>query len=61
MLEDIESIRKHYDDKKFAFIGTSFGSQWALSYLRQYIQNVDRMILAGVEPLDRNHDKLSDR
>ncbi len=61
MVEDIESIRKLYNDPKLALIGTSFGSQWALAYMRQYPQNVDRAILSGLEPLDRNHDKPSDR
>ena len=56
MVEDIDQIRKSLEYDKIALRGTSFGSQWSMSYMRKYPENVDRAILAGVEPIDFGWD-----
>lgn len=56
LVDDIEAIRQTHGYDKIAFRGGSFGSQWALAYLQQYPQHVERMLLTGVEPLDYTYD-----
>ncbi|MCA9021265.1 MAG: alpha/beta fold hydrolase [Planctomycetaceae bacterium] len=56
LVDDIEAIRQTHGYEQIAFRGSSFGSQWALAYLQQYPQHVDRLLLSGVEPLDFTYD-----
>ena len=56
MVEDIEAVRNAFKMKNIAFVGTSFGSQWALAYIQKYPQLVDRAFLSGIEPLDHGYD-----
>ena len=56
MVQDMEDVRQKLDYKKISLRGTSFGSQWAFSYMRQFPEHVDRAILGGVEPIDHGWD-----
>ncbi|MBX2816852.1 MAG: alpha/beta hydrolase [Saprospiraceae bacterium] len=55
-IDDIETVRRHLKTTKIALVGTSFGSQWAMGYMRRYPKHVDRALLSGVEPLNNNYD-----
>lgn len=55
-VEDIEVIRKQFGYEKIALIGNSFATQWALAYIRQYPERVDRALFSGIEPLNNNYD-----
>lgn len=55
-VDDIDAIRTHFGYEKLALFGNSFGSQWALAYIRRYPEQVDRAIFSGVEPLDHGYD-----
>ncbi|HAH45982.1 alpha/beta fold hydrolase [Gimesia sp.] len=56
LVDDVEAIRLAHGYEQIAFRGGSFGSQWALAYLNQYPQHVERMLLSGVEPLNHTYD-----
>lgn len=56
IVDDIEDIRKQYNYKKVALLGSSFGTQWAMGYIQKYPDRVDRAFFAGVEPLDFEYD-----
>ncbi|MEL6194044.1 MAG: alpha/beta hydrolase [Bacteroidota bacterium] len=56
MVGDIEDVRNYLGVEEIALMGTSFGSQWALAYHQTYPQQVDRMLLSGIEPLDHGYD-----
>ncbi|MEP4685338.1 MAG: alpha/beta fold hydrolase, partial [Rhodopirellula bahusiensis] len=56
MADDVEAIRLAHGYARIAIRGTSFGSQWALAYLSRYPNNIDRMLLSGVEPVDYGYD-----
>ncbi|MEO0471389.1 MAG: alpha/beta hydrolase [Bacteroidota bacterium] len=56
LVDDIESLRQYYQYGKISLVGSSFGSQWALSYLRQYPEQVERAFLSGLEPIDYSRD-----
>jgi pimeloyl-ACP methyl ester carboxylesterase len=55
-VDDIEAIRQQLNYEKIALIGNSFGSQWALSYIRMYPSKVDRALFSGIEPMENNYD-----
>ena len=56
MVEDINDIRRKLGYDKIVLRGTSFGSQWAMSYMKKYPQHVDRAVLGGTEPIDHGWD-----
>ena len=56
MVEDINDIRDKLGYEKIALRGTSFGSQWSMSYMREYPEHVDRAVLGGTEPIDHGWD-----
>jgi pimeloyl-ACP methyl ester carboxylesterase len=46
---DIDDLRKALGSKKITLWGISYGSQLALTYVRQFEKKVDKLILAGLE------------
>ncbi len=56
MIEDIEDVRKQFNYEQVALLGSSFGSQWALSYMQAHPERVERALLAGIEPIDFEYD-----
>lgn len=59
LVDDVDAIRRVYGYEKIALRGSSFGSQWALAYLKQNPKHVDRMILSGIEPLNHGYDSAN--
>lgn len=56
MVADLDTLVDLLGYPRFAIYATSFGSQWALSYLKKNQQRVERAVLTGVEPLDYTYD-----
>lgn len=56
LVADIESLRTTLGVDTFVLYGTSFGSQWGMSYLKLHQQHVERAVLTGLEPLDYAYD-----
>lgn len=59
LVEDVDAIRRSCGYKQIALRGSSFGSQWALAYLKQHPEQVERMMLSGVEPLNHTYDSAN--
>lgn len=56
MVADLDALADLLGHPRFAIYATSFGSQWALSYLKTHQDRVERAVLTGVEPLDYTYD-----
>lgn len=56
MVADIEDLRVALGYHKIIMSGTSFGSQWGLSYMRVHPEKVSRAMFSGVEPVDYGYD-----
>ena len=51
---DIDDLRSALGVKKIRLIGISTGTQIVLEYMRRHPQNVERVVLAGVQAPDQN-------
>lgn len=53
---DVEALRQALGYGKINLHGESFGSHWAIGYMRLYPQNVARAFLSGLEGPDHTYD-----
>lgn len=53
---DVDDVRKALGYKKMQLWGGSFGSHWAIAVMRYYPQNVERVVLRGLEGPDYTYD-----
>ncbi|HVS04384.1 MAG TPA: alpha/beta fold hydrolase [Thermoanaerobaculia bacterium] len=58
---DLEALRRQLGAERLTLWGISYGTHLALAYLKAYPQRVDRLILAGVEPLHHTLKLPSDQ
>ena len=56
MVADLDDLRRVLGTERFVLYGTSFGSQWGLSYLKLHQDHVERTVLTGLEPLNYTYD-----
>jgi len=59
LVKDVDDVRAAFGYNSIILDGTSFGSQWSISYARTFPGRVDRMFLTGLEPLDFAYDDPS--
>ncbi len=51
-VQDLEDLRLALGTERLSFVGISYGTHLALSYIRKYPDRVERAVLAGVEGPD---------
>lgn len=56
LVRDVDDVRAVFGYDSIILDGTSFGSQWSISYARTFPERVNRMFLTGLEPLDFAYD-----